>query len=226
MTHSHPPRPRQCAAIHGVLFGTIIALASIANTFVQWKNGAYAATFQGTSGSSQISLSDTGVSSLLGCVGFLVLLALTFWAGALTVRRTGTVGSGAVAGLVAGGIGAFVGSAVSCAIIVTQVVPTLRVPAGSAFTLTQAQSLLIDVTLAGAAVGTLLDIGFGASMGALGGLAGLNSYRRLLSDSIVPFSSSTSPSIPSQARSYSTDYFPHPNQPQFPPPWEPPTAQG
>lgn len=203
-----PAQPQGRPALrNGLMFGAVIALLGIANTFVQWKSGAFATTSQYTNGFTTVNVSDTGASSLLGCIVFLAMMVLTFVAGYLTARRVGRASAGAVAGLIVGIVGALVSGAVGFAVILLLVAPGLQAPAGSGWTNTQVQAALIGTTLGGAVLGLLLDAGIGAGLGALGGLAGVNSYRTMQAGMATFY-----PSMPGQPGTY-----PPPQYPQYPP---------
>ena len=163
---------------NGLLFGAVLGALGLGNTIVQWLTGAYHAIAHTVNGFTSVTVSDTGASALLGCAVFLAVLALTFLAGILTAKATGRVGSGALAGLLAGSFGALVGGVSGLAVIVAFVAPSLQAPADSSMTQGQVQALLIGTSTVGVIVGLLLDGGFGAGMGALGGLIGAHQYRQ------------------------------------------------
>ena len=97
------PQPTGNPAVrYGFMFGVILAAISVVSAIIQWTTGAYAVRANPT------SLADTniGPALLLGCLGFLLILALTFVAGMRASGETGKVGAGAIAGLIAGLIGA------------------------------------------------------------------------------------------------------------------------
>jgi hypothetical protein len=222
-----PAQPQGRPALrNGLIFGAILALLGIGNTFVQWKSGAFATTSQYSNGFTTVNVSDTGASSLLGCVVFLAMVGLTFVAGYLTARRVGRASAGAIAGLIAGIVGALVGGAVGFAVIVLLVAPGLQTPAGSGWTHTQVQAALIGTTLGGAVLGLLLDAGFGAGMGALGGLAGVNSYRTMRAGMAAFYPSMPGqPGVPPQPGAYPPpQYPPQYTPPQYPPQYTPPSG--
>ncbi|HEX6121663.1 MAG TPA: hypothetical protein VFY89_00810, partial [Ktedonobacterales bacterium] len=99
------PRTGNPTLRNGLLFGMILGLLGVANTALQWATGAERAVVRTTNGVTSVTVLDTGSSALLGCVLFLALLALTFVAGMLTARGTGSVGAGTLTGLLTGVVG-------------------------------------------------------------------------------------------------------------------------
>lgn len=83
-----PQRTGALALRNGLIFGAILGVLGVGNTLIQWVAGAYHLIGSATNGSSSVSLNDTGAPSLLGCIVFLAMLALTFTAGALTAHGT------------------------------------------------------------------------------------------------------------------------------------------
>ncbi len=208
---------------NGLLFGGLLGGLGLLNTLIQWLTGAIHAEAHVVNGFTSVTVFDTGASALLGCVGFLALLALTFLVGMLTARSTGKVGSGAIAGLLTGVLGALVGSAANLVVIVATVAPNLQAPAGSPMTQAGVQALLIGTTIGGAIFELVLYGGFGAGVGALGGLLGANSSRqaRLAAPYAPAASYRGSPGAPgmaAQAGAAPQSWpYPYPNPPEQPP---------
>lgn len=199
-----PPQQTGHPAIrNGLIFGAILGVLGLGNTLVQWLAGAYSVSTRTTNGFTTVNLNNTGPSSLLQCVLFLAMLALTFVAGILAARRTGKVGSGSIAGLVTGVVGALTGGIVGLVTIITLVAPGLQAPADSTMSTGQVQALLIGATIFGVIVGLAVDVGIGAGMGALGGLIGANSYRN------------AAPVAPAQAYPGYPNYPAYPNYPGY-----------
>lgn len=172
-----PQQHGQPVIHHGLAYGAFLALLSIADVGAEWWSGGYVATTHSSSGFTTVDIADTGGSILLRCLVFLFMLALTFAAGWRTARHTGTIGSGAVAGLLVGAIGGLVGSAVTSGVIIFLVAPGVHASTGSSPTPAQVHALLIGTTLGAGILGLILDIGMGAGMGALGGLMGAKNFR-------------------------------------------------
>src|SRR4051812_20796396 len=94
----------------GLLFGLIMALlGSAAAVGSRLLEGSLV---NGQTTPEQL-LPTAGVALLIGCGLDLVYLAFFFVAGIMTARQTGSVGAASLAGLLAGGVGALVNSAVS-----------------------------------------------------------------------------------------------------------------
>ncbi len=185
---------------NSLLFGALLGLLGLGNALPQWRTGAEGVLVHTTNGVTSVTVTDTGPSALLGCVVFLALLVLTFVAGMLTARKNGSVGSGAVTGLLVGIVGTLVGSVAHLLILVVGVAPNLQAPAGGPMTQSQVRTVLIGITVVGAIFGLLLTGGLGAGMGALGGLVGANGYRKvMLSTPASPaYSPFGSPGMPAQ----------------------------
>ena len=163
---------------NGLIFGAIIAALIIGDTIVGWLTGAYDISSQVNGSISSVNLFISGVSALMGCAIFLGALALTFVAGMLTARRTGGVGGGSLAGLVAGAFGALLGGGASLIVTITLEAPGIQSPMGSGMTQSQMQGMLIGAQVFGLVAGLFQYGAFGAGAGALGGLVGKNSYEK------------------------------------------------
>lgn len=171
------PMPQQGhpALRYGVIFGGIIAVLSIISNVISIADGSETAAFNASSGQASVSSGILG----LGCLFFLVYLALYFVAGMLASSKTGRVGTGSLAGLVAGAVGGIVG--LVAGIIAIMTIPTstfqsiadrTQTSGGTPLTAQQVQSAIVAVGIVGAILGLLFAIGLGAGIGALGGLAG------------------------------------------------------
>jgi hypothetical protein len=205
---------------NGLIFGAIIAALIIGDTIVGWLTGAYDISSQTNGSISSVNLFISGVSALMGCAIFLGALALTFVAGMLTSRRTGGIGGGTLAGLVAGAFGALLGGAVSLIVTITLEAPGIQAPAGSDMTQSQMQGMLIGAQIFGLVAGLFQYGAFGAGAGVLGGLVGKNSYEKANAPAyqLPPF---YYPGMPGQPGAY-YPYAPYPG-PQYPaPPYAPP----
>ena len=199
---------------NGLIFGSLIAAMVIGNVIFRWLTGGYEITSQTNGGVTSVNDFSTGSSFLLGCVIFLGILALTFVAGMLTSRKTGGVGSGSLAGLVAGALGALLGGVAAVIIILTVVAPSIQAPAGSNMTQSQMQGFLIGAEIFGLIFALFAYGGFGAGLGALGGLVGRNSYLR--ANPPQPYQQPFYPGGPWQPGAY-YPAAPYPGAPYAPP---------
>ncbi|HLJ80467.1 MAG TPA: hypothetical protein VKT52_03200 [Ktedonobacterales bacterium] len=160
---------------YGLIFGGIIAVLDIISSVISAANGSDTAAFSTTSGQASLGNGIIG----LGCLFFLVSLALYFVAGMLASGQTGRVGTGSLAGLVAGAVGGIVGLVAGIIAIVT--IPTsafqsianqTQTSGGTTLTAQQVQSAVVVIGIVGAVIGLLIAIGLGSGIGALGGLVG------------------------------------------------------
>jgi hypothetical protein len=151
----------------GVLFGLIMALlGSAASIGARLLTGSLIS-------SGPLALRNVTLAALLtGCALDLVYLALFFVAGILTARQTGSVGSGALAGLFAGGVGALLSGVVS----VTLAVVFPRTFSDYVEIQTTVTAALASIVI-GSVVGLVIWSGLGAGLGALGALIGQSQFR-------------------------------------------------
>lgn len=176
-----PQAPQQVgnpAVRTGLLFGAVLAAVGLVSALIQWATGGYGASYSTVNGTATANSTFSGPAGLLGCLGFLITLAVTFFAGVRASGQTGKVGTGTIAGLIAAPLGAVIGSVIGVIVIVTTVAPNLNVPASSTIPADQFSTLLIVGSIVGLFFGLLLDAGVGAGLGALGGLVGANNYRK------------------------------------------------
>lgn len=152
------------AVRNGFLFGIIIAVLGIINSVVSY--------FTTPTSSSATTPNAFG---LLGCLFFLVYLALFFVAGMMTARQTGTVGSGAITGLIAGLVGGVVSGIVGVVVVVIR--PPVVDTAGTNLTQSELQTAIIIGAIVGVVLVLLVEAGLGAGLGALGALVGRGQYQ-------------------------------------------------
>lgn len=215
---TQPQRAGRHVIGSGLLFGAILGLLGAGNVLLQWAVGAYHVVAQTTNGFTSVNLNDNSVVSALGCVVFLMMLALTFVAGLVSARGSGRIRSGALAGLLTGSLGGLIGGLAKVLIIAMLVVPGVQIPDDVSMSLTQVQMLVVGIAVGTALIGLLLDIGFGTGMGALGGLIGANTYRKAMSH---PGASDypnypgypSSVGMPAQPGSVPQQEWPYPNPP-------------
>jgi hypothetical protein len=126
---------------------------------------------------SVVTLFEVGgrFASLWGYLAFLIYLALYFGAGMLAARDTANVTAGAIAGLVAGSVGTAVGGLISILVI-----------AGNLGTYAEANGLtragfqpaaILVLAVIFLAIAVVRAAGFGAGLGALGGMVGRARHR-------------------------------------------------
>jgi hypothetical protein len=163
------------AVRNGFIFGLILAAVDIVNVIIQWVSGSYNDTIQATN--NPATAPTASAVSLLGCLVFLIGLALTFVAGMNTSRVTGKVGSGAIAGLITGLIGAVVGAIVSIVLVIAVIAPGIHLDTSGTLTQSQVMAVLIVSIIVGSIVALIIEAGIGAGVGALGGLVGKNNYK-------------------------------------------------
>lgn len=173
-----PQRTGSQALRNGLIFGAILGVLGVGNTLLQWVAGAYHLVGYTTSGGSSVNLNDSGAPSLLGCVVFLAMLALTFAAGALAAHGTGKVGSGAIAGLLTGVFGGLIGGIGSVVVMALLVAPSLSIPPDVSMTPDQVETLVVAIVAAVSIFVLLVEMGVGAGIGALGGLVGAQNARK------------------------------------------------
>ena len=212
------PRPSTSSQVwrNGIIFGVIIAVLGLANTFISWSLGAYNISYDSATG---VPTTGSGPgTSLLGCGIFLAELALIFIAGMLTARATGSVGGASLTGLVAGLFGAVISGVVGAIVIITLVAPQIQIPADSGISQSQIQTILIGVAIGGAVLAVLIDGGVGAGVAALGGLVGRSSYEK--ANPAQPYQQSFYHGAPAGAQPYPGQ--PYPQYPAPPPMAMPP----
>jgi hypothetical protein len=205
---------------NSLIFGAILGVLGVGNTLIQWITGAYHLVGTSANGFSSVSLNDSGASSLLGCLVFFAMLVLTFVAGMLAARGSGRVRSGALSGLLTGIVGGLISGIGGIVVMAVVVAPGLEVPSDVSMTPTQVETLVIGVVVAVSILVFLVETGFGAGMGALGGLIGANSYRK----AVVSVPASFTPGFPDHPHypgmlaqpGSSPQALNYPNPPQYP----------
>jgi hypothetical protein len=186
----------------GLTFGLIMAL--LGSTLAVGSRLVEGSLISGQTTPEQL-LPTAGVALLVGCGLDLVYLALFFVAGIMTARQSGSVGAASLAGLLAGGVGSLVNSAVSVTLLF--VFPTTLSSLGATSTLNSdtSDSFMVGVVISavlGAIFGLLIWGGLGAGLGALGGLIGQNQFRAAHPELVQP---------------YPYAYAPYPGYPAAPP---------
>lgn len=161
---------------YGLIFGGIVGVLEIINFVISTTSrGGTSAALSGASSQTAVTSGLFG----LGCLFFLIGLALYFVAGMLAAGQTGRVGTGSLAGLVAGAVGGLV--ALIAGVIALATLPTsyfqsiadqTQTSGGTPATAQQIQSAAVILGIILYVIVWLVFIGLGAGIGALGGLAG------------------------------------------------------
>jgi hypothetical protein len=170
-----PQQTGNPAVRNGIIFGLILAALNIANVIIQWVTGTYNDSVQAANNPG--SVPTTSAVSYLGCLVFLLALALCFVAGINASRATGKVGTGAIAGLITGLVGELIGGIVGVVVIVAVVAPNIHLNTSGSLTQGQVVGVLIGVFIVIFIIELIILAGIGAGVGALGGLIGKNNYR-------------------------------------------------
>ncbi len=203
---STPPNSGRVAFRYGLIIGLILAVVEVILLVI--TSLSFAASTPSSSSVSGISSSSI-FSIILGILGFLLGLAAYFVAGILASRQTGKVSTGVFSGMWTGGFYGLIGCIAYIILFFTVTLgPTLTryAQTNPANQVNSFHSILIGSALVGSLIGIALAIGWGAGLGALGGLIGRNSWR----------ARHPQPLYPGQ---------PYPGQPYVPMPQYPP-AQG
>ena len=142
----------------GILFGVIVGVILIVYLLLNYL--VYNAT----------------LTLIVGIIAFLVELGLYAFAGYRASAITGKTGTGAIAGLFTGLFGGLIG-AVTSIILLFLFVDTTRIRAlslatSAAIRQIYTNSFIITTGLLAALLGLALAIGYGAGLGAIGGLLG------------------------------------------------------
>ena len=155
----------------GIIFGVIIGIIGIVDTVI--IRAAFGSVL--SSGSQQQIVNATGGLLALSCVPCLLYLALLFVSGILPARDTGSVGQGAIGGLIAGVVGVIISGIAGLVIDVVSPMHISTAASGSSGIGT------IGLGAAAGIIGIIVDLvilgALGAGLGALGGLVGKNQYR-------------------------------------------------
>lgn len=233
------------AVRYGLIFGGILAALDIINGIISIATGSSATAFTPDGSQSSAMASALGI----GCLFFLIELALFFVAGMLAAKQTARVGTGSVAGLIAGATGGIIG-------LIFTIIRVAALPAsyyqavvdraqsqGGSITLAQAQAAGTVVGIVFAIIVYLIVIGIGAGLGALGGLVGRGQAPRppytesMYSGYPQPGAYPPPPGYPMPQGTYPQPGYPPAGQPgyppagqpqypgQYPPPPPPPTQQ-
>lgn len=153
----------------GLIFGVLLILVTVANAAIQYATGTASMS------STSVASSMVGAALLQTCIVFLVEVALYFLAGMLTARANGRVGSAAIAGLIAGGLGVAASVVIAVIRLTTGSFP---VPANANMSPSAYHSLVVVSIIVGLVFAVAIGLGIGAGVGALGGLAGRGAYER------------------------------------------------
>lgn len=161
---------RNPAVKWGLIFGGLLILLGLINYGIEYATGALNVPV--TRGA--IGRLNLGASLAQSCIVFLVVVGLYFLAGMMTARENGRVGSGSIAGLIAGALYGVVAATVAVITVQTRGLQG----AGASINPTTAHSILIVVSIVVVVLAIAFECGIGAGIGALGGLVGRNQYDR------------------------------------------------
>lgn len=167
-------RQRNPAVKWGLIFGGLLILLELINLGIEYATGTLQAAATATPGPSAFASMNLGASLVQGCVVFLIEVALYFVAGLLTARENGRVGSGAVAGVIAGALEGVVGAIIAVTTLLLRPLPAL--PANVRMTPETYHTVTIVAGIIVAVLGLGIAIGIGAGIAALGGLVGRSQY--------------------------------------------------
>ena len=218
-----PPQTGNPAVRNGFIFGIILAVISLAEAGLELLTGVTQASANGSS---------TSVSplSFLGCLVFLIALALFFVAGMNTARANGRVGSGSFAGFIAGLVGGAFNLIIGLAVDFIYVFPNYVPPQtpGTNVSPAELKQIFIITAIVVTVVVLALYAGIGAGLGALGGLVGKNNYRSPLAtyqESMYQGIPGPQPGGYPPQPGYPPQGYP-PQQPGYPPQGYPPQQPG
>lgn len=161
----------QHGLIFGISLGVIEAVIQGISTSISLAN--MGSTYTGGMGA------QTGVSLILGIVGFLLALAAYFLVGMMASKKTGKVSTGTLAGLWTGLFYGVIGFVVGLILVFTLLLPKLSALESSTGAPSSSYEVVRAAAITGGVIGAVFGIaialGIGAGMGALGGLVGKSS---------------------------------------------------
>lgn len=157
----------------GLIFGGLLIVVELINIGIQYATGAL--TSGSVSSGSAIDTSALVGNLARGCIVFLVEAGLYFTAGIMVARQNGRIGSSAIAGLIAGAMGAIVHAIVAIPLVMNMTFP---VPASTGMSPAQYHSLIVGGIIFGAILGIGVGLGIGAGVAALGGLIGRGQFEQ------------------------------------------------
>jgi hypothetical protein len=195
-----PPKAGSIAFQRGLIFGIIQAVVAACISLIN---------------NLVLTAGNAGLGFGLAALNFIVSLALFFVAGMLAAKQTGKVSTGTLAGMWTGIVYGVINLVLSLVIFFAISLPKALTILNSSGTLSSGNADTVrTAAMVGGIValvfGSLFAVGFGAGMGALGGLLGK-------SQSNVP----TTP----VAQSYPVYNQPYPGQPVPPTPYTPAPGQ-
>ncbi len=153
-----PSTQRRPALNQGILFGVIVGVIIIVYLLLNYL--VYNAT----------------LTLIVGIVTFVIELGLYAFAGYRASAITGKTGTGAIAGLFTGLFGGLIGAVASLILLFVFIDTSRARLLSTAINETARQlytnSFIITVGITGALLGVAIAIGYGAGLGAIGGLLG------------------------------------------------------
>ncbi len=162
---------RNPAVKWGLIFGGLLVLVGLINYGIEYATGTL--TMAATPAS--LSRLNLGASLAQSCIAFIVEMTLFFLAGMMTARENGRVGSGSIAGLIAGSLYGVVAAVFGVIALQMRGLPTTTTTRVDPATL---HTILIVTSIVVAIIVVVFGIGIGAGVGALGGLVGRSQYDR------------------------------------------------
>ncbi len=157
----------------GLIFGGLLIVVELINIGIQYATG----TLTGSTATSGSAVDTTALVSSLArsCIVFLVEAGLYFTVGIMVARQNGRIGSSAIAGLIAGSMGAVVRAIIVVPLVMNMTFP---VPSGVGMSPQQYHSVIVGSIIFGAVIGIGVGLGIGAGVAALGGLVGRSQFER------------------------------------------------
>ncbi|HEX8982833.1 MAG TPA: hypothetical protein VF792_08695 [Ktedonobacterales bacterium] len=158
----------------GLIFGVLLIVVELVNVGIEYATG----TLTGSAATSGGAFDSTALVSSLArsCIVFLIQAGLYFTAGMMAARQNGRIGSGAIAGLIAGAMGGVVRAIVVVPLAMNMNFP---VPSNSSMSPEQYHGVIVGGIIFGAVIGIGVGLGIGAGVAALGGLVGRSQFERL-----------------------------------------------
>jgi len=173
-----PPNSGRVAFRYGLIIGSILA---VVEAIIQVITAFYSVGLYESmrSASSSPDMAGSLISLAIGIVGFLLGLTAYFVAGILSARQTGRTSTGVFAGMWVGAFYGVIDCIVSVILLFTvSLGPTIdyynRMHT-STLPIEQFRTVTIATGLIGSLIGIALAVGYGAGLGALGGLIGKRS---------------------------------------------------
>jgi hypothetical protein len=207
-TEQKLPLGGNIALRYGLIFGlslaAIEAIILVINALVSNTN-ADSIRSGGNAGAA------IGLALIFSGIGFLLGLAAYFVSGIMAAGKTGRVATGTLAGLWTGLFYGIIGFIVNLAVFFTITLPKVEALSSSLYNGDAYKTGLVFGTVGGSVFGVDLAVGYGAGLGALGGLIGKNNAK------VAPAQPAYPHYPPYQAQPYSDPYSAQGQPLQVPP---------